>query len=96
MDRRSRRSFGHETIRPGLAHHAGHVPRFTFSKIWLTIAPPKSFAKMDRSKVVKAAHPVASSDAFAIALAQADNGSVITGDNKIRRCGLVPLDWAGA
>jgi len=45
---------------------------------------------------VKAAHPVAFSDSFAIALAQAENGSVITGDNEIRKCGLVPVDWVGA
>jgi len=45
---------------------------------------------------VKATHPVAFSDAFAIALAQAENGSVITGDDEIRRCGLVPVDWVGA
>ena len=44
---------------------------------------------------VKAAHPVAFGDAFAIALAQAGQASVITGDDEIRRCGLVPVDWIG-
>jgi uncharacterized protein with PIN domain len=44
---------------------------------------------------IKAAHPVAFGDAFAIALAQAENASVITGDNEIRRCGVVPVHWIG-
>jgi predicted nucleic acid-binding protein len=45
---------------------------------------------------VKATHPVAFGDAFAIALAQSQNGSVITGDDEIRQCSLVPVDWIGA
>ena len=45
---------------------------------------------------VKAAHPVSFSDAFAIALAQSEKASVITGDVEIRRCGTVPVDWLGA
>ena len=45
---------------------------------------------------VKAVHPVAFGDSFAIALAQAEQASVITGDGEIRRCGLVPVDWIGA
>lgn len=44
---------------------------------------------------IKAAHAVAFGGAFAIALAQAHNASVITGDGEIRRCGLVPVDWVG-
>ena len=44
---------------------------------------------------VKAVHPVAFGDSFAIALAQAEQASVITGDGEIRRCGLVPVDWIG-
>jgi predicted nucleic acid-binding protein len=44
---------------------------------------------------VKAAHPVSFSDAFAIALAQAEKASVITGDDEIRRCAVVPVDWIG-
>ncbi len=44
---------------------------------------------------VKAAHPIAFGDSFAIALAQAEQASVITGDDEIRRCGLVPVDWIG-
>ncbi len=44
---------------------------------------------------IKATHAVAFGDAFAIALAQAHNASVITGDDEIRRCGLVPVDWVG-
>lgn len=45
---------------------------------------------------IKAAYPVAFGDAFAIALAQAEGASVITGDNEIRQCGAVPVDWIGA
>ncbi len=45
---------------------------------------------------IKAVHPVAFGDAFAIALAQAEQASVITGDDEIRRCGLVAVDWVGA
>ena len=44
---------------------------------------------------IKAAHPVAFGDAFAIALAQAERASVITGDDEIRQCALVPVDWIG-
>jgi uncharacterized protein len=45
---------------------------------------------------IKAVHPVAFGDAFAIALAQAEQASVITGDREIRRCGVVPVDWVGS
>jgi predicted nucleic acid-binding protein len=45
---------------------------------------------------IKAGHPVAFGDAFAIALAQGKQGSVITGDGEIRRCGLVRVDWVGS
>ena len=38
---------------------------------------------------------VAFGDAFAIALAQAEQASVITGDGEIRRRGLVAVDWVG-
>jgi hypothetical protein len=44
---------------------------------------------------IKAGHAVAFGDAFAIALAQAERASVLTGDGEIRRCGLVPVDWVG-
>ncbi len=44
---------------------------------------------------IKASHPVAFGDAFAIALAQAEKGSVITGDNEIRKCAMVPVEWIG-
>jgi predicted nucleic acid-binding protein len=44
---------------------------------------------------IKAAHPVAFGDAFAIALAQSEEASVVTGDNEIRRCGVVPVEWIG-
>lgn len=44
---------------------------------------------------IKAAHPVAFGDAFAIALAEAEGASVITGDDEIRRCGVVAVDWVG-
>jgi predicted nucleic acid-binding protein len=42
---------------------------------------------------IKAAHPVAFGDSFAIALAQAEQASIITGDNEIRQCAVVPVDW---
>lgn len=45
---------------------------------------------------IKAANAVAFGDAFALALAQGWNASVITGDTEIRRCGLAPVDWVGA
>lgn len=45
---------------------------------------------------IKAVHPVAFGDAFAIALAHAEHASVITGDDEIRRCALVPVDWIGS
>jgi PIN domain len=45
---------------------------------------------------IKAAHPVSYSDAFAISLAQSEKASAITGDDEIRQCGLVPVDWLGA
>jgi predicted nucleic acid-binding protein len=44
---------------------------------------------------IKAAHPVAFGDAFAIALAQAERSSVLTGDDEIRKCAVVPVDWIG-
>ena len=44
---------------------------------------------------IKAKHPVAFGDAFAIALAQAEHAWVITGDEEIRRCRVVPVDWVG-
>ncbi len=44
---------------------------------------------------IKAAHPVSFGDAFAIALAQAENASIVTGDDEIRRCGVAPVDWIG-
>jgi predicted nucleic acid-binding protein len=44
---------------------------------------------------VKASHALALGDAFAIALAQSAGASVITGDQEIRRCKLVPVDWVG-
>jgi predicted nucleic acid-binding protein len=44
---------------------------------------------------IKAAHAVAFGDAFAIALAQSEGASVITGDPEIRRCEIVPVDWVG-
>jgi predicted nucleic acid-binding protein len=49
-----------------------------------------------RAARVKAAHPVAFGDSFAIALAQAEQASVITGDDEIRRCKVVPVDWIGS
>jgi len=44
---------------------------------------------------IKAAHPVAFGDAFAIALAQSEKASVITGDDEIRQCAVAPVDWIG-
>lgn len=49
-----------------------------------------------RAARIKAAHPVAFGDAFAIALAQAEQASVITGDDEIRQCAVVPVDWIGS
>ena len=45
---------------------------------------------------IKAAHPVAFGDAFAIALALAEQGSVITGDAEIRKCGMAAVEWVGS
>lgn len=44
---------------------------------------------------IKAAHPVAFGDAFAIALARAEHAAVITGDEAIRRCRMVAVEWVG-
>jgi hypothetical protein len=33
--------------------------------------------------------------AFAIALARAEHAAVITGDDEIRRCRMVPVEWIG-
>lgn len=45
---------------------------------------------------ITAAHRVAFGDAFAIALAQSERASIITGDPEIRQCGLVAVDWIGS
>ena len=45
---------------------------------------------------VKATHPVAFGNAFAIALAIEQKASVVTGDPEIRRCRAVAVDWLGA
>jgi PIN domain-containing protein len=45
---------------------------------------------------IKAAHPVAFGDAFAIALAHQEHAAVITGDDEIRRCRMVAVDWIGS
>lgn len=45
---------------------------------------------------IKGSAAIAFGDAFAIALARAEHASVITGDQEIRRCRLVPVDWIGA
>ena len=44
---------------------------------------------------IKASRAMAYGDSFAIALAQATDSSVITGDNEIRECNLVPVDSIG-
>lgn len=44
---------------------------------------------------IEAMHPIAYGDSFAIALAQIQNAIVVTGDNEIRQCGVVPVDWVG-
>jgi predicted nucleic acid-binding protein len=44
---------------------------------------------------IKAEHAVAFGDAFAISLAISERADVITGDEEIRRCGMVPVDWVG-
>lgn len=45
---------------------------------------------------IKAAFRLSYCDAFAVALAQAENGSVVTGDPEILACGLVPVEWIDA
>ena len=45
---------------------------------------------------IKARHPVAFGDSFAIALAEVEQASIITGDNEIRQCAVVPVDWIGS
>lgn len=45
---------------------------------------------------IKAAHAVAFGDAFAIALANEERAAVITGDEEIRRCRIVPVEWIGS
>jgi predicted nucleic acid-binding protein len=45
---------------------------------------------------IKASHAVAFGDAFAIGLALSEGGAVITGDEEIRRCGVVRVEWVGA
>jgi predicted nucleic acid-binding protein len=45
---------------------------------------------------IKAAHPVAFGDAFAIALALEHKASVVTGDPEIRKCAAAPVHWLGA
>ena len=44
---------------------------------------------------IKAVQSVAYGDSFAIALARSNHASVITGDNEIRQCALLPVDWIG-
>jgi uncharacterized protein len=44
---------------------------------------------------IKAVHPIAFGDAFALALAQEEHASVITGDEEIRRCRMIAVDWIG-
>jgi hypothetical protein len=46
----------------------------------------------DQDGILAAARVKAS---HAIALAIAEKASVITGDEEIRQCGLVPVDWVG-
>lgn len=45
---------------------------------------------------IKAEHAVAFGDAFAISLALSEGADVITGDEEIRRCGMVPVEWVGS
>ncbi|MCU1262406.1 MAG: PilT-like protein [Bryobacterales bacterium] len=45
---------------------------------------------------IKAEYAVAYGDSFAIALAQAEDASVITGDGEIQQSGLVSVDWVGS
>jgi predicted nucleic acid-binding protein len=60
----------------------------------IRIVLPDENAVMAAARI-KAGHPVAFGDAFVIGLALANNASVITGDNEIRKCGLVAVDWIG-
>jgi ribonuclease VapC len=75
---------------------------FTIAEEFLMRLPslPIHLALPDEEEImaaarVKASHAVALGDAFAIALAQSEGASVITGDQEIRRCKLVPVDWVG-
>jgi predicted nucleic acid-binding protein len=60
----------------------------------IRIVLPDEEGIMDAARI-KAAHPVVFADAFAIALAQAEQASIITGDHEIRQCAVVPVDWIG-
>jgi len=48
-----------------------------------------------RAARITAAHPVVFADSFAMALAQAENASVITGDADFPRCAVLAADWIG-
>jgi ribonuclease VapC len=60
---------------------------------------PVQVVEVDRSLVLAAAHikaryPIAYADAFAVALAQQIDGTLLTGDPEFRRVqGLIPIEW---
>jgi predicted nucleic acid-binding protein len=45
---------------------------------------------------IQAGNRVAFGDAFAMALAEELDAAVITGDEEIRRCRVVPVEWIGS
>jgi predicted nucleic acid-binding protein len=79
--------------RHGQAHAEEFLNRLPSLPIRLVLPDENGILAAAKSK---AARPLSFSDAFAIALAQPEKGSVITGDDEIRQCGLVPVDWVGA
>lgn len=60
----------------------------------IRVVPPREDDIMAAARI-KAEHAVAFGDAFAISLALAEGAEVITWDEEIRRCGMVPVDWVG-
>jgi len=64
------------------------------SSLPIHVAVPDEDGIMAAARI-KASNSIAYGDSFAIALALANGASVITGDDEIRQCGLVPVDWVG-
>jgi hypothetical protein len=91
-----------DECRRGLLHLSSTARRYESRRVFTTasslpirVVLPNEAGILAAARI-KAAHPVAFGDAFAIALAQAEQASVITGDNEIRRCAVVQVDWIGS